>query len=161
MTGGQCIYILLHSIFPSIARLPNHMPANSALDSANMIGFFLFWFFTCIALLLDIPKWKLLIRLKLIAYVLSSVGMLAMALTAAGGVGDTLTAKSKVHGSEKAWLIVRFTLLAAAGCSTFASNASDWQRNATKRRDPIFGQIFGFPISNVGRLPGPLLTRSL
>ena len=55
-----------------------------------------------------------------------------MALSAAGGVGDTLTRKSTVHGSEKAWLIVRFTLLAAAGCSTFASNASDWQRNATK-----------------------------
>jgi NCS1 family nucleobase:cation symporter-1 len=149
VTGGQCIYIVLHSIFPSIARLPNHMPANSALDSANMIGFFLFWFFTCLALMLDIPRWKLLIRLKLVAYFLSSIGMLAMALVASGGVGDTLTAKSKVHGSEKAWLIVRFTLLAAAGCATFASNASDWQRNATKRRDPVFGQIFGFPMSNV------------
>jgi len=151
VTGGQCIYILLHSIFPSIARLPNHMPKNSALDSANMIGFFLFWFFTCVALTLDIPKWKLLIRLKLIAYFLSSIGMLAMALVAAGGVGDTLTRPSKVHGTEKVWLIVRFTLLAAAGCATFASNASDWQRNATKRRDPIFGQIFGFPMSNVSQ----------
>lgn len=147
--GGQCIYILLHSIFPSIARLPNHMPASSALTSSQMCGFFLFWFVTCLALFLSIPKWKLLIHLKLVAYVLSSVGMLAMALKASGGVGDTLTAKATVHGSARVWLIVRFTLLAAAGCSTFASNASDWQRNATKRRDPIFGQVFGFPMSNV------------
>ena len=88
--------------------------------------------FTASALFLSIPKWRLLINVKLIAYVLSSIGMLAMALNASGGVGDTLTRKSTVHGSEKAWLIVRFTLLAAAGCSTFASNASDWQRNATK-----------------------------
>ena len=43
VTGGQCVYILLHSIFPSIARIPNHMPKASGLDSANMIGFFLFW----------------------------------------------------------------------------------------------------------------------
>jgi NCS1 family nucleobase:cation symporter-1 len=125
------------------------MPASSALTSSQMCGFFLFWFVTCLALFLSIPKWKLLIHLKLVAYILSSVGMLAMALKASGGVGDTLTAKATVHGTARVWLIVRFTLLAAAGCSTFASNASDWQRNATKRRDPIFGQVFGFPMSNV------------
>ncbi|RSH95479.1 hypothetical protein EHS25_000571 [Saitozyma podzolica] len=124
------------------------MPASSALTSSQMCGFFLFWFVTCLALFLSIPKWKLLIHLKLVAYILSSVGMLAMALKASGGVGDTLTTKATVHGSARVWLIVRFTLLAAAGCSTFASNASDWQRNATKRRDPIFGQVFGFPMSN-------------
>ena len=105
--------------------------------------------FTNFALFLSIPKWRLLIRLKLIAYVLSSVGMLALALKVAGGIGDTFTAPSQVHGSAKAWMIVQFTLLAAAGCSTFASNASDWQRNATKPRDPIIGQIVGFPLSNV------------
>ncbi|ODO11198.1 hypothetical protein I350_01802 [Cryptococcus amylolentus CBS 6273] len=148
VTGGQCIYIFLHSIFPSIARLPDKMPSSSALSSANMIGFFLFWAFTAMALFLSVPKWRILIHVKLVAYVLSSAGMLALALTHSGGVGDTLTAKATVHGSERAWLIVRFTLLSAAGCSTFASNASDWQRNATHRRDPIFGQIFGFPLSN-------------
>lgn len=29
-----------------------------------------------------------------------------------------------------------------------ASNASDWQRNATKPNDPILGQFIGFPLSN-------------
>ncbi|KAK8843507.1 hypothetical protein IAR55_007167 [Kwoniella newhampshirensis] len=148
VTGGQCVYIVLHAIFPSIAHLPNHMPKASALSSANMIGFFIFWFLTGCALFLSVPKWRILIHAKLVAYVLSCIGMLALALHTSGGVGDTLTAKAKVHGSERVWLIVRFTLLAAAGCSTFASNASDWQRNATHRKDPILGQIFGFPMSN-------------
>ncbi|AFR98733.1 uridine permease [Cryptococcus neoformans C23] len=148
VTGGQCIYIFLHSIFPSIAHLPNHMPSTSGMTSAQMCGFFLFWFFTGCALFLSVPKWKILIHAKLIAYFLSCVGMLALALTTSKGVGNTLTAGPTAHGSERAWLIVRFTLLSAAGCSTFASNASDWQRNATHKRDPIFGQIFGFPMSN-------------
>ncbi|WWD20952.1 hypothetical protein CI109_105430 [Kwoniella shandongensis] len=148
VTGGQCIYIFLHAIFPSIARLPNSMPKTSALDSAQMIGFFLFWFFTACALFLSIPKWRLLIHAKLVAYVLSCIGMLALALHTSGGVGGTLTAKPTVHGKERVWLIVRFTLLSAASCSTFASNASDWQRNATRRNDPILGQMFGFPMSN-------------
>lgn len=164
VTGGQCIYIFLHSIFPSIAHLPNHMPTTSGMTSAQMCGFFLFWFFTGCALFLSVPKWKLLIHAKLVAYFLSCVGMLALALTTSKGVGNTLTAGPTVHGSERAWLIVRFTLLSAAGCSTFASNASDWQRNATHRRDPIFGQIFGFPMSNVCRflftpLPSSLPTK--
>ncbi|WVQ81583.1 hypothetical protein IAT38_003707 [Cryptococcus sp. DSM 104549] len=148
VTGSQCVYIFLHAIFPSIARLPNHMPASSALSSANMIGFFIFWVLTASALFLSIPKWRILIHIKLVAYVLSCVGMIALALHTSGGVGDTLTAKAKVSGSTRAWLIVRFTLLSAAGCSTFASNASDWQRNATHRKDPVLGQILGFPLSN-------------
>ena len=124
---------MLHCIFPSIARIPNHMSSASALDSANMIGFFLFWICTASALFLSIPKWRILINIKLVAYILSTVGMLALALTQSGGVGNVLTQKATVHGSTRVWLIVRFTLLAAANCSTFASNASDWQRNATKR----------------------------
>jgi len=151
--GGQGVYIMLHAIFPSIARLPNHMPASSAMDSANMIGFFLFWAALSAILFLSIPKWRILIHIKLVAYIISSCAMLAMAIVHAGGVGDILTAKPEVHGKERVWLIVRFTLLSAAGCSTFASNASDWQRNARKPSDPIFGQIFGFPLSNVRNRP--------
>jgi len=98
-----------------------------------MIGFFVFWVCTASALFLSIPKWRILINIKLVAYILATAGMLALALTQAGGIGDVLTRKATVHGSTKAWLIVRFTLLSAANCSTFASNASDWQRNATKR----------------------------
>lgn len=147
--GGQGVYIMLHAIFPSIARLPNHMSASSAMDSANMIGFFLFWLLLSSILFLAVPKWRFLIYIKLIAYIISSCAMLAMSIVHAGGVGNILTAKPTVHGTERVWLIVRFTLLSAAGCSTFASNASDWQRNAAKPRDPIFGQIFGFPLSNV------------
>ena len=89
-------------------------------------------FATACILFLSIPKWRLLIDLKLVAYFLSCIGMLAMALHTSGGVGDTLTRKCAVGGNEKAWWMVRFTLLAAVGCSTFASNSSDWQRNATR-----------------------------
>lgn len=143
VTGGQGIYIMLHCIFPSIARVPNHMPTASALDSASMICFFLFWGLLNGILFFSVPKWRILIHIKLVAYVLSSCGMLAMAIVHAGGVGDILTQKATVHGNEKVWLVVRFVLLSAASCSTFASNAADWQRNATKPSDPILGQIIG------------------
>jgi NCS1 family nucleobase:cation symporter-1 len=40
---------MLHSIFPSIARIPNKMGAGSALSSAEMICFFLFCGVTLLA----------------------------------------------------------------------------------------------------------------
>lgn len=151
--GGQAVYIMLHAIFPSVTRIPNHMPKASALDTANMMGMILFWLALAGILCISIPKWRILIYIKLVAYVISSCAMLAMALVHSGGVSKELREKPTTHGSERVWLIVRFTLLSAAGCSTFASNASDWQRNARKPNDPIFGQIFGFPMSNVSAKP--------
>jgi NCS1 family nucleobase:cation symporter-1 len=144
---------MLHSIFPSIANIPNRMPASSGLTSAQMICFFIYWLICIPPLTLSIRQWPILIKIKLVAYFLSCIGMLALALTASDGVGDTLTKKGAAQGSERVWLIVRFTLLATASCATFASNAADWQRNATKTKDPIFGQIFGFPMSNVSSWP--------
>jgi NCS1 family nucleobase:cation symporter-1 len=153
VTGGQCIYVMLHSIFPSIANIPNKMPASSGLTSAQMICFFIYWLICIPPLTLSIRQWPILIKIKLVAYFLSCIGMLALALTASDGVGDTLTKRGSAQGSERVWLIVRFTLLATASCATFASNAADWQRNSSKPKDPILGQIFGFPMSNVRLFP--------
>lgn len=149
VSGGQCVYLMLHAIFPSIATLPNHMSASSALTTANLIGFFIFILLTGLVLLLEVPKWNLLIHLKLIIFAVSTAGMLALAITKAGGPGPIVTRASTVHGTEKGWLIARFILTTAASCSTFASNAADWQRNATKPSNPILGQLLGFPLSNM------------
>ncbi|KAK4053264.1 hypothetical protein OIO90_004038 [Microbotryomycetes sp. JL221] len=78
------------------------------------------------------------------------VGMVALCVTQAGGTGGpAITRGGTVTGYERHWLLIRFVLTSAASCSTFASNASDWQRNAIKPSDPILGQIIGFPLSNM------------
>lgn len=42
--GGECAYVMLHSIFPTIANIPNIFPGEiSALNSGGMIGFMFFW----------------------------------------------------------------------------------------------------------------------
>ena len=129
------------------------MPSSSALTSAQMIGFFVFWIITGALLFISVPKWRILIHIKLVAYIVSTVGMLALGISASGGLGDALSIhNTTVSGSEHAWLIVRFLLLAVASCATFVSNAADWQRNATRPRDPILGQVLGFPLQGVSRL---------
>lgn len=76
--------------------------------------------------------------------------MIALTVVEAGGTaGPAVTRGGTVQGTERAWLLTRFVLTSAASCSTFASNAADWQRNAIKPSDPILGQIIGFPLSNM------------
>ncbi|GAA5979906.1 hypothetical protein JCM10908_001460 [Rhodotorula pacifica] len=149
VSGGQALYVMLYSMFPSIGNIDNKMPKGSALTSAQMICFFVFLVLNGLMLMLDIPKWKRLVWTKVLVFCISAAGMLALAVTKAGGkVGPVVSRGATVHGSERSWLLIRMILTSAASCSTFASNASDWQRNATRPNDPILGQLIGFPLSN-------------
>jgi NCS1 family nucleobase:cation symporter-1 len=91
-------------------------------------------------------KWNVLVYLKVFSFCVSSAALLAWTITAAGGTGYVYTSmsvyrplilrlyravvlqQSTLSGSARAWGIVRMILTSAAGCSTFASNASDFQR---------------------------------
>ncbi|KIW45449.1 uncharacterized protein PV06_03841 [Exophiala oligosperma] len=146
--GGQCVYVMLHAIFPSIAHVKNTMGTGSALTSAGMIGFAVFWLVTCFFLVIPVPKMRALVYVKLIVFVISAVAMLGWTVGKAGGLGPVASQGSTIHGSEKSWLIVRFLMLGAANAATFASNASDFQRYAPRPKDPILGNLVGFPLAN-------------
>ncbi|KAH8821463.1 permease for cytosine/purines, uracil, thiamine, allantoin-domain-containing protein [Xylogone sp. PMI_703] len=157
--GGQCVYAMLHALTPRITHIKNVMGSGSALDSGGMIGFVVFWILTCFFLVIPIPKMRPLVYAKLIVFVISAIAMCAWTLTLAGGVGAVARQPGTAHGSTKAWLVIRFLLLGAANCATFASNAADFQRYATKPNDVILGNLLGFPLANlivsiVGNLVG-------
>ncbi|KAK4048034.1 hypothetical protein OIV83_005068 [Microbotryomycetes sp. JL201] len=150
VSGGQCVYVMLHAIFPGIARIPNKLSPDLALTSASMFCFFIFVFLTAVMVTLPLKKWYWLTYTKSAVFVLSAVGMIALSVTQAGGsAGPAVTQGGTATGSTRHWLLIRFVLTSAASCSTFASNASDWQRNAIKPSDPILGQILGFPLANM------------
>lgn len=100
-----------------------------------------------------------LVYTKLVVFIISAVAMCAWTLTLAGGAGPVIHQKGTATGSDRAWLIIRFFLLGAANCATFASNAADFQRYAKKPSNVILGNLVGFPLSNfivavVGNLVG-------
>ncbi|KAI9738589.1 MAG: hypothetical protein M1834_008093 [Cirrosporium novae-zelandiae] len=124
------------------------MGEGSALDSGGMIGFVIFWLVTCCFLVIPVPKMRSLVYIKLVVFVISAIAMLAWTLTKAGGIGLVARQGSTAHGSEKKWLVLRFFMLGAANCATFASNAADFQRYAKKPNDVILGNLLGFPLAN-------------
>ena len=43
VTGGQCVAVLLTAIWPSYARIPNHIPEDQGITTGGMIAFFLYF----------------------------------------------------------------------------------------------------------------------
>jgi NCS1 family nucleobase:cation symporter-1 len=78
---------MLHTIFPSIARLPNVMGRDSSLDSGGMIGFAFFWVAPSSFLIIPVPKMKPLLYAKLIVFIISAISMLGSSVGEAGGLG--------------------------------------------------------------------------
>ncbi|KAI9641194.1 hypothetical protein NHQ30_009994 [Ciborinia camelliae] len=139
--GGECIYVMLHTLSPRVANFKNVMGERSALDSGGMLGLGIFWILTCCFLVIPVPKMKSLVYVKLIVFIISAIAMCAWTLTMAGGIGPVARQPGTVKGAERTWLIVRFILLGAANCATFASNAADFQRYARKPNDVIWGNL--------------------
>ncbi|BGP20101.1 hypothetical protein JCM10213v2_008236 [Rhodosporidiobolus nylandii] len=134
VSGAQSLYLMLHAIFPSIAHVGNHMDlTKSALNSIEMVCFFLFQGAVALTCCLSVPRWNWLVYTKVVVFIYSSVGLLAWSISAGGGVGPVVTQPSQLHGTELAWSVVRMILT---------------QRNAIKPSDPIVGNVLGFPLSN-------------
>ncbi|GLA03084.1 hypothetical protein AnigIFM60653_002680 [Aspergillus niger] len=147
--GAQCLYVFLHAIFPSIARIPDKMGPKSALSSAQMICFLVYWLINCAFLVVPVPKMKKLIYIKVVVYYGGAFAMLAWVVRQAGGNPPALHEPSAIHGRAKSWLICKFLFLGLASCGTFISNAADLQRYARKPNDVILAQLISFPLSGL------------
>ncbi|EGG10512.1 uncharacterized protein MELLADRAFT_33785, partial [Melampsora larici-populina 98AG31] len=42
-TGGECVYQIIRSIFPSFSKLPNHLPVSSDITTSQFISYLIFW----------------------------------------------------------------------------------------------------------------------
>ncbi|KAJ0421998.1 permease for cytosine/purines, uracil, thiamine, allantoin-domain-containing protein [Aspergillus carlsbadensis] len=145
--GAQCIYVFLHAIFPSIENIPDKMGSKSALNSAGMVCFLIYWLINCAFLVVPVPKMKSLVYIKVFVYYAAVIAMTGWTVSLAGGTTSTLRQGSTVHGSEKSWMICKFLFIGLASCATFISNAADMQRYARKPSDVIWGQLISFPLS--------------
>ncbi|KZT23694.1 hypothetical protein NEOLEDRAFT_1136186 [Neolentinus lepideus HHB14362 ss-1] len=144
--GGQCIYVMLHAIFPSVVRIPDVFPAKaSALNSEGLIGYAVFWTMTTSFLHIKIPKLKWYIYVKLVFFVMSCIGMLTWTVKEAGGIGPIAQQGSTVHGIiNTSGATARTT-----NCATYASNAADFMRYAKKPNNAFWPQLIGFPLSTL------------
>ncbi|KAL4930291.1 permease for cytosine/purines, uracil, thiamine, allantoin-domain-containing protein [Aspergillus undulatus] len=109
--GAQCIYVFLHTIFPSMENIHDKMGPSSALNSAGMICFFVYWVINSAFLFVPVPKMKPLVYIKVFVYYAALIAMTVWTVTLAGGKGSALRMGSRIHGFEKSWMVCRFLFI--------------------------------------------------
>jgi NCS1 family nucleobase:cation symporter-1 len=124
------------------------MGTKSALNSAQMLCFAIYWIINCGFLFIPIPRMKNLVYVKTTVFFLATIAYVVWIMQVGGNNSSMINQPSVSSGSSKKWLIIKFFFLGIAQCGTFIANAADLQRYARKPKDVLIGQIVGFPLSN-------------
>ena len=124
------------------------MGTKSALNSGQMLCFFVYWAINCAFLFVPVPRMKKLVYVKTIVFFLATIAYVVWISQVGGIDSSTLSQPSVSSGAGKKLLIIKFFFLWLASCGTFISNASDLQRYTRKPKDVLIGQIISFPLSN-------------
>lgn len=139
--GAQCITIMLESIWPSYARIPNHIAANQGIDTKGMVSYFLFWIIQLPLLLIPPTRLRYLFAVKMIAAPIAALAIMGWTVHKAGGSGNIFSLKAQVSGSTKAYLFLSSMSSVTGSWSTLACNIPDFSRYAKSSK----GQFIQLP----------------
>lgn len=144
--GGNCVYLMIRSIWKSWADIPNTFSEDSGTTTANFVSFFLFWVGSLPAIWFPVHKIRHLFTVKAYVVPVAGIAFLAWTISKAGGIGPVVKTSNKVHGSELAWQIVKGIMSSIANFATLIVNGSDFSRFARKPRDALWSQVITIPI---------------
>jgi NCS1 family nucleobase:cation symporter-1 len=113
-TGSLAMTVMLTAIWPSYARIPNHLPKSAGITSSGMLSHLLFWSLQLPFLLIRPHKLKWFFVSKAFITITAAVGTTIAVCTMAGGSGTIWDQRPQVQGKTRVWLIIS-TLTAQTG----------------------------------------------
>lgn len=144
--GGQCVQLMLLSIWPQARNMKNGMEGSGTTTFAFM-SFFLFWLGSLPAIWFPVHSIRHLFTAKSILVPFAGIGFLIWTIKRAGGIGPIVHQKNTIHGSEFGWAFVASLMNCIANFATLIVNAPDFSRFATKRSDAVWSQLITIPAS--------------
>lgn len=138
--AGPTFELMLHSIFGKNLpqRIHDTIP-DKDLTTFQFLGIFLFWLFQLPFLWFPPHKIRHLFTVKAYVAPIAGIAFLVWTIVKAGGIGPVVHQKSKVHGSELAWVFVESTINSLGNFATLIVNAPDFSRFASQ---PSFGMKY-------------------
>ncbi|KAI5306750.1 hypothetical protein KEM56_007306 [Ascosphaera pollenicola] len=157
--GGECVYVCLQAIWPSIEhRIPNHMPESTGMTTASFVAYIIFMVLSIPVIYVRPHKLQTLFYISSAIILVFEVALLIWALATMGpeGFGDTMRASgSGVDG----WNIVYGIVSTVGAIAAGILNQNDYARFSRKPRDAVYGQIFSIaPYGIICCLIGILVT---
>ncbi|PGH17589.1 hypothetical protein AJ80_04768 [Polytolypa hystricis UAMH7299] len=144
--GGQCVTLMIRSIWTSYKDLPNSMPESSGTTTRDFLSFFLFSLCSLPAIWFPVHKIRHLFTVKSYLVPIAGIVFLAWSIYKAGGIGPIVTQGNTIHGSELGWAVVKGIMSAIANFCALIVNALDFSRVARKPKDALWSQLFTIPI---------------
>ncbi|KAE8339654.1 hypothetical protein BDV24DRAFT_135583 [Aspergillus arachidicola] len=144
--GGQCVTLMISSIWPSYNRLPNTIPASSGVTTRDFVSFFLFWLLSLPALWFPVHKIRHLFTVKAIYSPIAAIAFFAWAIARAKGLGPIVHQPHTVHGSALSWAVVKAIMSCLGNFATLIVNDPDFSRFARKPKDALWAQLLTIPV---------------
>ncbi|PYH48400.1 nucleobase cation symporter-1 family protein [Aspergillus saccharolyticus JOP 1030-1] len=144
--GGECVTLMIRSIWPSYANLPNGIPASAGVDTKDFLSFFLFWLLSLPALWFPVHKIRHLFTVKAVYSPIAAIAFFAWAISRANGIGPIVHQPATVHGSVLAWAVVKSIMSCLSNFATLIVNDPDFSRFSRTPKDALWSQLLTIPI---------------
>ncbi|KAM0428508.1 hypothetical protein ACHAPT_006868 [Fusarium lateritium] len=154
--GGECTYLMLLSWDPKLEQhIPNKIPADTGMTSAQFLSYFVFCIISLPAL------WIRPHRIEKFFYFASTVTLifflvlLIWALSTMGpdGFGDTLSSGADIPVTggpySTTWLMISGIMSTVGSIAAGILNQNDYARLSRRPSDAIWGQTFAFPFYSI------------
>ena len=145
--GGAAIYATSAVIFEFNPALKMNLPG-LGISPGELACFLIFWALNMAIIWRGMDSIKWLEVLSAPFLLLTGLGMLIWAVTAAKGWGPMLGEPSKFKSSAEFWPVFAAGLTAMVGYwATLSLNIPDFSRFARSQRDQALGQALGLPLT--------------
>ncbi|KAJ4149875.1 hypothetical protein LMH87_010653 [Akanthomyces muscarius] len=134
-TGGQCMTVLLTAIWPSFAKIPNHIPADQGITTAGMCGFMLYFLLQLPFLCIPYTKVQYFFAVKSVIAPIIFLGIFGDTLHKARGTishSTVITQSSKLQGAALAWAFFGNLNGVLGNYATLGLNIADFSRYSNK-----------------------------
>jgi NCS1 family nucleobase:cation symporter-1 len=131
--GSECTYQMLKAIWPSIARVPNHLPESAGITTIRMVCFILYWLVQLPFLLISPQNLRHLFVAKALLVPATFLAMLIWAMVRAPP-HLSFTRFSVSTGHASIWIWLGALNSAIAPWSTLSVNIPDFTRYAINAR---------------------------
>ncbi|KAI0298674.1 permease for cytosine/purines, uracil, thiamine, allantoin-domain-containing protein [Multifurca ochricompacta] len=145
--GGDCMKVMLRSIWPSVNDIPNSMPASSGTNTRDFMCFFLFWLLSLPAIWFPIHEIRHLFTLKAIVAPTAGITFFVWCIVRAKGIGPIIHQPSTLHGSDLSWAMVVSLMSCISNMATLVTNAPDFASRARRPFAAGLPQLLAIPLT--------------
>ncbi|KAJ8090307.1 hypothetical protein PM082_018903 [Marasmius tenuissimus] len=133
-TGSECVYQMLKAIWPSIARIPNHLPEGANITTVGMMCYLIYWLIQFPLMLVSPQRIKHLFTVKAYIVPLAFLIILIWAMVRAPPSVSLEPQRAVATGSDFSWAWLSALNSALGLYATLSVNIPDFTRYAKTER---------------------------